>query len=121
MITQQLTTGRLFWQQAGSDNWIPFGNCLSYARKPRVERLKHQQKKDGLTRIDLNLPREVEVLWSFTFDEFFGELLKPLLLGSTLTDQLTSPGTNVVVIPFAQLKVGRSYYLGFNGLTVITG
>jgi hypothetical protein len=123
---QKLTTGRLYWQKSGEDSWLNFGNALSYARKPRIEYLKHFRKANGLSHCDLDLPRETEVLWSFSFDERFGELIRPMWLanvGATVTNaggasQLcTIPGLTAALSP--AILVGRAYPLKNSGAAVL--
>jgi hypothetical protein len=117
----KLTTARLYWQKSGEDSWLDFGNAAKYARKPRIERLKHSQNSNGLQQVDLNMARETEVLWTFSFDERFGELMRPLWLanaGSAVTNA-GSTATSTIANDSGQIKVGRSYQLKSGGAAVL--
>lgn len=126
MHNHKLTTGRLYWKKSGEDSWLDFGNAVDYARKPRIERVKHAKKDNGLTRVDLSLARETEVLWAFTLDERFGELMRPLWLanaGSNVTNAGGASQTCVIPGLTASLApaifVGRSYFLRNGGAAVL--
>lgn len=115
----KLTTGRLFWKQSGEDSWIDFGNAMRYARKPRMERVKHTRKDDGFGLVDLNLVRETEALWEFVFDEQFGERLAPMYLGGAASLFVPSHAGTVIVLATATLAVGRTHLLTSGGSPVI--
>lgn len=108
----KLTSGRLYWQPSGQSSWVDFGNVISYAEKPDIQRVEHKKKEDGLGIVDSSIARLVAFKFSITLEERFAEVLALLGLAKQLADVIQAGGAGNFTIQAANLVANKSLFLG---------